>query len=64
VTIEGGFSLERPDFERHIRAIAHRYLGPEQGERYIASTRAERDLDAEVLVRLTPERWLSADYGK
>jgi uncharacterized protein len=44
------------------RALAQRYLGPEVGDQYIADT-AGREVDS-VTVRLTPERWLSVDYGK
>ena len=64
VTVEGAISLEAPDYERHIRAIAHRYLGPEFGERYLAAGGGERDTTHEVLVRLRPERWLTVDYSK
>jgi nitroimidazol reductase NimA-like FMN-containing flavoprotein (pyridoxamine 5'-phosphate oxidase superfamily) len=64
VSVEGPITLERPDYERHIRAIAYRYLGPEQGERYLGGNSEGRNLDNEVLVRLKPERWLTVDYGK
>jgi hypothetical protein len=57
-------TLERPDFDRHIKAIAYRYLGPEQGQRYLGGNSEGRNLDNEVLVRLKPERWLTVDYAK
>jgi hypothetical protein len=44
------------------RAIARRYLGPEMGDQYIASTEGE-DVDS-LTVRLAPERWHTVDYGK
>lgn len=61
VSVEGPFSLEMPDFDRHIRAIAHRYLGARAGEQYVASS---GNTEGSVLVRLRPERWLTIDYGK
>jgi hypothetical protein len=64
VTVEGPVRLERPDYERDVKAIAYRYLGPEFGERYLAGNSEGRNLDNEVLVRLKPERWLTVDYGK
>jgi len=52
------------DAERHERALAHRYLGPEAGDRYMQSATEGRDDDAMILVRMRPERWLTADYSK
>lgn len=64
VVVEGPFTLERPDYEEHRRAIAHRYLGAEIGERYLAGEGGEGPMENQVLVRIRPERWLTADYGK
>lgn len=64
VTVEGAVAIERPDYQRHIRAIAHRYLGPEFGDRYLAAGGGEGELDRQILVRLRPERWLTVDYAK
>ncbi len=64
VSVEGPITIERPDYGQHIRAIAHRYLGPENGERYLASGGGEREMDHQILVRLRPQRWLTVDYGK
>ncbi len=64
VSVEGPVTLDRPDFERHIRGIAYRYLGQAAGDQYLRMAAAERKLDDELLVRLKPERWLSTDYGK
>lgn len=64
VTVEGPVTLGPPDFERDVRAVAVRYLGPEMAEAYLAMSAEERAADPGVLVQLTPERWLSVDYGK
>ncbi len=61
VSVEGPIvAVEAADLERDRRPLAHRYLGTEQGDRYIEST---RDL-VNVLVRMRPERWLTIDYAK
>jgi nitroimidazol reductase NimA-like FMN-containing flavoprotein (pyridoxamine 5'-phosphate oxidase superfamily) len=56
--------IEPSDAERHERALAHRYLGPEAGDRYMESTADDRDDDEMILIRMRPERWLTADYSK
>jgi hypothetical protein len=44
------------------RALAHRYLGVEGGDLYLASTADEAA--ASVAFRMSPERWRTTDYGK
>jgi len=44
------------------RALAHRYLGAELGELYLAAT--EADAADSVVFRMAPERWRTTDYGK
>jgi nitroimidazol reductase NimA-like FMN-containing flavoprotein (pyridoxamine 5'-phosphate oxidase superfamily) len=44
------------------RALAHRYLGAEVGELYLAAT--EADVADSVAFRMVPERWRTTDYGK
>ena len=63
VTVEGPVTILEPDFERDVRAVAIRYLGPDMAEAYLAMTAAERAANPNVLVELAPERWLSADFG-
>jgi nitroimidazol reductase NimA-like FMN-containing flavoprotein (pyridoxamine 5'-phosphate oxidase superfamily) len=53
-----------PDYERDVRAVAIRYLGPELGEAYLASTVEDRAAAEEVLVAARPERWWTADFAK
>jgi len=63
VSIEGPIAaIERADLERHRRALAHRYLGRELGDRYIAGSAAEDE--GSIVVRVKTERWLTVDYGK
>ena len=62
VSVEGPVVIEPADRERDARPMAHRYLGPELGDRYMEATASARD--DQVLVRMRPERWLSVDYAK
>ena len=64
VSVEGPIaSIESADLESDTRPMAHRYLGQENGDAYIASTQ-DSDRGSSIVVRLAPERWLSVDYGK
>ncbi len=59
VTVEGPATMEdATDAER--LALARRYLGTEGGDAYLAAN-PFRD---QVMIRMTPEHWLSVDYGK
>lgn len=63
VTVEGPVvAIEDPVDEEERRSLAHRYLGSELGERYIAATADA--VEGEVVVSIRPERWLSADFAK
>ena len=63
VSVEGPIiGVERADVERHLRPLAHRYLGAEAGDAYITATREEHVEN--VLVRMRPERWLTVDFAK
>jgi hypothetical protein len=46
------------------RRLAHRYLGPELADAYVASTAERREAEPNALVRIRPERWLTVDYRK
>ena len=63
VTVEGPTTIEAVDFERDIREMALRYLGPNMGEAYLAATYPQ-GVSSERVVRLRPERWWSADFRK
>jgi PPOX class probable F420-dependent enzyme len=62
VTVEGPVTVQPGVDADERRAIAHRYLGAELGDAYIAGT--EEGVAGSVTVRLRPERWLTVDYGK
>src|SRR5262249_19318144 len=63
VSVEGPTTIEPIDFERDVREMALRYLGPKMGEMYLAST-YPGGTSTEVRVRLRPQRWASADFRK
>jgi general stress protein 26 len=61
VSVEGAvISIENANHQRDLTPIAQRYLGVEKGNQYVSDTQG----DSEVLIRMRPERWFSADYGK
>ena len=65
VSVEGPIiQIEPSDAERHERPLAHRYLGPEAGDRYMESVADDRDAAGSILIHMRPERWLTADYAK
>ena len=59
VTVEGPAVIEKVD-DAERAGIARRYLGAEQGDAWAASNPG----DSQVAVRMTPERWASADFGQ
>jgi PPOX class probable F420-dependent enzyme len=60
VTVEGPAVVETGAEFIERRDIARRYLGTEQGDAFMA---ANPDTD-DVMIRITPERWMTADFGK
>ena len=63
VSVEGPVTITEPDYERDVRPMAYRYLGEQLGDWYLQATAEERARGT-ILVRLKPERWLTADYNK
>ena len=60
VSVEGPVvDIEATSYEQ-LLAMAQRYLGDTQGKRYTDAS----DIDAQISVRMSPERWLAVDYGK
>jgi PPOX class probable F420-dependent enzyme len=59
VTVEGPAVIEPVGMAERV-AIARRYLGAERGDAWIA---ANPDVD-DVAIRMTPEHWQTADFGK
>ena len=65
VSVEGPIIFtEAADIERDLRPLARRYLGKEMGDRYVEETRNLPTHANNVLIRMRPERWLTADYSK
>ncbi len=63
VSVEGPVvSTQTPTDPEERRAMAHRYLGAEGGDLFLAAT--EADAESQVTFRMTPERWFSADFNK
>jgi PPOX class probable F420-dependent enzyme len=64
VSVEGPVTLEDCDYERHLRTVAVKYLGPEGGEQYLRGTGGPAHVAENVVVRITPETWRTQDYTK
>jgi uncharacterized protein len=62
-SVEGPTAFDVVDFDADIREMAIRYLGPKQGEAYLRAAYPEGS-SSEILVRLRPERWSTADFRK
>jgi nitroimidazol reductase NimA-like FMN-containing flavoprotein (pyridoxamine 5'-phosphate oxidase superfamily) len=63
VSVEGPITaIEAVDVERDLRPLAHRYLGAAEGDRFVEQTREGQAEN--ILLRMRPERWLTADYAK
>jgi PPOX class probable F420-dependent enzyme len=65
VSIEGPVAgFREADDELHVRVMARRYYGTAGGDRYTAEVLSDPNRPEEVVIRLHPERWFSADYSK
>jgi nitroimidazol reductase NimA-like FMN-containing flavoprotein (pyridoxamine 5'-phosphate oxidase superfamily) len=63
VSVEGPITAtEAVDVERDLRPLAHRYLGAAEGDGFVEQTRNSQAEN--ILIRMRPERWLTADYSK
>jgi PPOX class probable F420-dependent enzyme len=59
VSVEGPASTEEVSHEERLD-LARRYLGLEGGDAYVSANPS----GGQVAFRMTPERWLTADYSK
>ncbi len=59
VTVEGPVTIEEASHDERL-ALARRYLGPEGGDAYVSAN----PTGGQIVVRMTPEHWLTVDYGK
>ena len=65
VSVEGPVvSVAESPGDAEERRLAHRYLGREAGDAYVASTAPRREAEPNLLGRIRPERWLTVDYRK
>lgn len=61
VSVEGPATIGPADRDAHRRPLAHRYLGPEIGEQYLAGESAGA---APIRVAMRPATWWTVDYAK
>ena len=61
VSVEGPIVIEELELYERL-AMARRYLGLTGGDQYVASN--PDPAGENVMIRMTPEHWLSVDYGK
>jgi nitroimidazol reductase NimA-like FMN-containing flavoprotein (pyridoxamine 5'-phosphate oxidase superfamily) len=61
VSVEGPITGTAPGTHDDLVTISARYLPPEQVEPYVKM--AEADHGPQVVIRMRPEHWLSADLG-
>jgi PPOX class probable F420-dependent enzyme len=59
VTVAGPAVIEEASAAERLE-LARRYLGPEGGDAYMAANPG----GIHVMIRMTPENWLTADFGK
>ena len=65
VSVEGPIvAIEPPDLDRDLRPLTYRYLGQEEGDRFLNSLGGETAGTGDILVRMKPQRWLSQDYSQ
>jgi nitroimidazol reductase NimA-like FMN-containing flavoprotein (pyridoxamine 5'-phosphate oxidase superfamily) len=63
VSVEGPIiAIEPVDLERDARPIARRYLGVTEGDAYVAEGAGSIADGQDIVFRMRPERWLTADY--
>jgi PPOX class probable F420-dependent enzyme len=65
VSVEGPVTIVPNDGDRRTeREMALRYLGPQMGEMYLASTADQLPEGQGIIVELRPARWYTVDYSK
>ena len=65
VTVTGPVgAIEAVDVDRDLRPLARRYLGVEGGDRWVEENGGSTAGQGDILIRMRPQSWLSADFGK
>jgi PPOX class probable F420-dependent enzyme len=65
VSVEGPISaIGTATTDDHLLPLAQRYLGEEDGRAYAEGYREAVATGSRMLIDMTPERWLTVDYGK
>jgi PPOX class probable F420-dependent enzyme len=59
VTVEGPVAIEEASHDERLD-LARRYLGSEGGDAYVSAN----PTGGQIVCRMTPEHWLTVDYGK
>ncbi|HEX2321435.1 MAG TPA: pyridoxamine 5'-phosphate oxidase family protein [Streptosporangiaceae bacterium] len=64
VTASGPASVVGPAGHADQRAMAARYLGDQGADEYMAWVTASGEADEQIVIEMTPQTWLTVDYGK
>jgi len=65
VTVEGPVTaVAQASLEELVRPLAVRYLGEEVAGPYLESIGGAEGLAGDIVVRMRPERWYSADFSQ
>jgi PPOX class probable F420-dependent enzyme len=59
VTVEGPVTIEEASHDERLE-LARRYLGAEGADAYITANPTRN----QIMIRMTPEHWLTADHSK
>ena len=57
-------AIEPIQLERDLRPLVYRYMGVEEGDKFIEQLGGDSAGTGDILIRMKPERWLSTDYSK
>jgi PPOX class probable F420-dependent enzyme len=64
VTVSGHATISGPASHAFQRAVAERYLGAEGAEQYMEWINQSGEVDDQIMIEMTPSKWLSVDYSK
>ena len=65
VSVEGPvIAIDSIDFERDLKPLIYRYLGRPAGDRYIQELGGSDGVAEDIIIRMSPEHWLSEDHSK